>query len=149
MLKEKLGEDLKSAMRAGDRSRVSIIRLVRAGIKNAEVAKGATLDESGVISVITKEIREHRDSLAEFKKANRTDLTKKNEEELEILLEYLPQQMSREEIAAAAQEVIAQIGARGTADKGKVMPVLMAQLRGKADGRDVNEVVSELLAKIS
>ena len=149
MLKEKLGEDLKSAMRAGDRSRVSIIRLVRAGIKYAEVAKGATLDESGVISVIMKEIREHRDSLAEFKKANRTDLTKKNEEELEILLEYLPQQMSREEIAAAAQEVIAQIGARGTADKGKVMPVLMAQLRGKADGRDVNEVVSELLAKIS
>ncbi|HLC29750.1 MAG TPA: GatB/YqeY domain-containing protein, partial [Dehalococcoidia bacterium] len=147
MLKEKLGEDLKSAMRAGDRSRVSIIRLVRAGIKYAEVAKGATLDESGVISVIMKEIREHRDSLAEFKKANRTDLTKKNEEELEILLEYLPQQMSREEIAAAAQEVIAQIGARGTADKGKVMPVLMAQLRGKADGRDVNEVVSELLAK--
>ena len=149
MLKEKLDEDLKAAMRAGDRSRVSIIRLVRAGIKNAEVAKGATLDESGVISVITKEIREHRDSLAEFKKANRTDLTKKNEEELEILLEYLPQQMSREEIAAAAQEVIAQIGARGTADKGKVMPVLMAQLRGKADGRDVNEVVSDLLAKIS
>ena len=149
MLKEKLGEDLKSAMRAGDRSRVSIIRLVRAGIKYAEVAKGATLDESGVISVIMKEIREHRDSLAEFKKANRTDLTKKNEEELEILLEYLPQQMSREEIAAAVQEVIAQIGARGTADKGKVMPVLMAQLRGKADGRDVNEVVSELLAKIS
>jgi len=149
MLKEKLGEDLKSAMRAGDRSRVSIIRLVRAGIKYAEVAKGATLDESGVISVIMKEIREHRDSLAEFKKANRTDLTKKNEEELAILLEYLPQQMSREEIAAAVQEVIAQIGARGTADKGKVMPVLMAQLRGKADGRDVNEVVSELLAKIS
>ena len=149
MLKEKLGEDLKSAMRAGDRSRVSIIRLVRAGIKYAEVAKGATLDESGVISVIMKEIREHRDSLAEFKKANRTDLTKKNEEELEILLEYLPQQMSREEIAAAAQEVIAQIGARGTADKGKVMPVLMAQLRGKADGRDVNEVVSDLLAQIS
>ena len=149
MLKEKLDEDLKAAMRAGDRSRVSIIRLVRAGIKNAEVAKGATLDESGVISVITKEIREHRDSLAEFKKANRTDLTKKNEEELEILLEYLPQQMSREEIAAAVQEVIAQIGARGTADKGKVMPVLMAQLRGKADGRDVNEVVSDLLARIS
>ena len=149
MLKEKLGEDLKSAMRAGDRSRVSIIRLVRAGIKYAEVAKGATLDESGVISVIMKEIREHRDSLAEFKKANRTDLTKKNEEELAILLEYLPQQMSREEIAAAVQEVIAQIGARGTADKGKVMPVLMAQLRGKADGRDVNEVVSDLLAKIS
>ncbi|HLC29521.1 MAG TPA: GatB/YqeY domain-containing protein [Dehalococcoidia bacterium] len=149
MLKEKLDEDLKAAMRAGDRSRVSIIRLVRAGIKNAEVAKGATLDESGVISVITKEIREHRDSLAEFKKANRTDLTKKNEEELAILLEYLPQQMSREEIAAAVQEVIAQIGARGTADKGKVMPVLMAQLRGKADGRDVNEVVSDLLAKMS
>ena len=149
MLKEKLGEDLKSAMRAGDRSRVSIIRLVRAGIKYAEVAKGATLDESGVISVIMKEIREHRDSLAEFKKANRTDLTKINEEELGILLEYLPQQMSREEIAAAAQAVIAEIGARGTADKGKVMPVLMAQLRGKADGRDVNEVVSELLAKIS
>lgn len=148
MLKEKLDEDLKAAMRAGDRSRVSIIRLVRAGIKNAEVAKGATLDEAGVISVITKEIREHRDSLAEFKKANRTDLTRKNEEELEILLEYLPQQMSREEIAAAAQAVIAQIGARGTADKGKVMPVLMAQLRGKADGRDVNEVVSDLLAKI-
>ena len=149
MLKETLDEDLKAAMRAGDRSRVSIIRLVRAGIKNAEVAKGGSLDEAGVIRVITREIREHRDSLAEFKKANRTDLTTKNEEELEILLGYLPQQMSREEIVNAAQAVIAQVGARGTADKGKVMPVLMAQLRGKADGRDVNEVVSDLLAKIS
>lgn len=146
MLKEKLDEDLKAALRSRNERRLSVLRLVRAGIKNAEVAQGGPLDDGGVLGVISKEVREHQESLAEFKKAGRADLVTKEETELAVLLEYLPQQLSREEIAAAAREVIAQVGAHGPADKGKVMPALIAQLRGKADGREINAVVTELLA---
>lgn len=146
MLKERIAEDLKSAMRAGDQPRLSALRLIRAGIKNAEVAKGAELDDAGVLSVISREVREHKDSLAEFQKANRHDLVAKEEAELAVLVTYLPEQLSREDIEKAAREAIAQVGAKGPADKGKVMPVLMGQLRGKADGREVNAVVTELLA---
>ncbi len=144
-LEEKLREDLKQALRAGDKPRVSIIRLVLAGIKNAEIAQGASLDDSGDQSVISREVRQHRESIEAFNKGNRQDLVAKEETELAMLLGYLPQQMSREEIMAAAREVIAAVGARGPGDKGKVMSRLMAQLKGKAEGREVNTVVSELL----
>lgn len=145
-LKDRMAEDLKNAMRAGDTSRLSVLRMVRAGVKNAEVAKGGELDDAGVLGVIQKEVRERRDSLEEFRKANRQDLVAKEEAELTILVEYLPRQLSRDEIAGAAREVIAQVGAKGPSDKGRVMPVIMQRLRGQAEGRDINEVVTELLA---
>ena len=119
--------------------------MVRAGIKNVEKTKSITLDDAGVIAVINKEVRERKDSLEEFNKANRSDLVEKEEAELAILLAYLPQQLSREEIAEVARAAIAQVGAQSAADKAKVMPLLVAQLKGKADGRDINAVVSELL----
>ncbi len=144
-LQEKLRADLKQAMKGGDDRRRSLIRLVLAGVKNAEIDKGASLDDSGVIDVLSREVRRHRESIAEFSKGNRPDLVTKEEAELAMLLEYLPPQMSREEIAQAARKAIEQVGARGPGDKGKVMSQLMPQLKGKAEGREISDVVSELL----
>ena len=145
-LQEKLRADLKQAMKGRDNKRSSLIRLVLAGVKNAEIDKGAPLDDSGVIDIISREVKQHRESISEFGKGNRADLVAKEEDELAILLEYLPPQMSREEIAEAARKVIEQVGARSPGDKGKVMSQLMPQLKGKAEGREINDVVSELLA---
>ena len=145
-LQEKLRADLKQAMKGRDNKRRSLIRLVLAGVKNAEIDKGAPLDDSGAIDIISREVKQHRESISEFGKGNRADLVAKEEDELALLLEYLPPQMSREEIAEAARKVIEQVGARGPGDKGKVMSQLMPQLKGKAEGREINDVVSELLA---
>jgi len=145
MLQDKLMDDLKKAMKSGDKVRQSVIRLVRAGIKNAEIAQQKSLDDSDILGVISKEAKQRRESIAEFKKADRQDLVAQEEAELAILLEYLPQQMSREEIVAAARQMIEEIGAQRPGDKGKVMPKLIAQLKGKAEGREINEVVKELL----
>lgn len=145
MLQDKLMDDLKEAMKSGDKVRKLVIRLVRAGIKNAEIAQQKSLDDSDILGVISKEAKQRRESIAEFKKADRQDLVAQEEAELAILLEYLPQQMSREEIIAAARQMIDEIGAQGPGDKGKVMPKLIAQLKGKAEGREINEVVTELL----
>ncbi|MFC1944695.1 GatB/YqeY domain-containing protein [Chloroflexota bacterium] len=144
-LKEKLADDLKEAMRRGDRVRQSALRLLVAGVKNAEIAKGGPLDDAGSIEVIAREVRQHRESIAEFQKGNRPDLVARDEATLAVLLEYLPQQVSREEIVSAARKAIEEVGARGPGDKGKVMSELMPQLKGKADGREANAVVTELL----
>jgi len=144
-LLQRLKEDLKQALRNGDKVRVSALRLVLANIHNAEIARGAPLDDDDVRGVVAKQARQHRESIDAFSKGNRYDLVAKEEKELAILQEYLPKLMSREEIAAVARQVIEEVGARGPGDKGKVMAKLMAQLKGKADGREVNAVVSELL----
>ena len=145
-LKQKLSDDLKKAMRSGDTVRRGAIRMLMAAINNAEIARQAKLEDSDIFGVIAKEVRQRRESIEAFKQGNRQDLVDKEEAELAILQEYLPQQMTREEVAKAARKVIAEVGAEGPGDKGKVMPVLMAQLKGQADGREINEVVSELLS---
>lgn len=146
-LQERLAEDLKQAMRAGDVRRRETIRMARAAVKNAEIAKRGPLTEDEVLAVLAKEVRQRKESIEEFRKGNRPDLVAKEEEELRTLEPYLPQQMSREEIREAAQSIIAAVGAQGPADIGKVMPRLMAELKGRADGREINAVVSELLGK--
>lgn len=148
-LKDRLAGDLKDAIRGRDERRKTAIRLVMAAVKNAEVAGGSPLDDAGVLKVISKEVRRHRESIEGFQKGGRQDLVDGEEAELAVLLSYLPPAMSREEIVKAAREVIAQAGARGPADKGKVMPILISQLAGRAEGREINEVVTELLAEIS
>ena len=145
-LQQRLREELKQSLKVGDKAKVSALRLVLAGIANAEIAQGAPLDDEGVIRVITKEVKQHRESIDAFRKGGRQDLVAKEETELNILLGYLPQQMSQEEIAIAARRVIKETGARVPSDKGKVMSKLMAELKGKAEGRVVSEVVSELLS---
>lgn len=146
-LEERLTADLREAAKKGDAVRRSVLRLVIAGKKNIEKAKGAPLDNAGIIDVIAKEVKQHRESIAEFSKGNRQDLVAKEKAELAVLLEYLPKQMSHDEIVEAARSIIEQMGAHGPGDKGKVMAQLMPQLKGKADGREVSDVVSELLSE--
>jgi uncharacterized protein YqeY len=145
-VQDRLFSDLKQAMKKGDKIRQSVIRLTRAEIQNVEKAQGKPLDDPGVIDVLSKEAKKRRESIAEFSKADRQDLVAQEEAELAILLEYLPPQLSREEIVAAARSVIEELGAQGPGDKGRVMGKLMPQLKGKAEGRLVSEVVAELLA---
>jgi uncharacterized protein YqeY len=145
-LKQKLTDDLKQALRGRDKVRCSVIRLVMAAIKNAEIARQATLNDTDILGVIAKDVRQHQESIDAFRQGNRQDLVTQEEAELAVLKEYLPQQMTREEITVAARQVIEEVGARGPGDKGKVMPRLIAQLKGRADGREINAVVTELLS---
>jgi len=144
-LKQKLSDDLKQAMREGDKVRRSAIRLAMAAIKNAEIARQASLEDADILGVIAKEVRQHKESIEAFKQGGRQELVAQEEAELVVLEQYLPQQITREEIMAEVRRVIAEVGAQGLSDKGKVMPQLIAQLKGKADGREINEVVTELL----
>jgi len=145
-LLQKLKDDLKQALKNGDKARVSAIRLIIADVNNAEIDQGAPLDDGSVVGVIAKKVRQYKESIDAFSKGNRQDLVEKEESELAVLLPYLPQQMSRDEIVTAARQVIDEVGARGPSDKGKVMSKIMAQLKGKAEGREINDVVTELLA---
>ena len=132
-------------MKSGDNTRRDVIRLVMSAIKNAEIARRDNLEEADVIGVIVKEARQRQESIDAFKQGDRQDLVVQEEAELAILQEYLPQQASREEIMTAAQQIIKDVGAEGPRDKGKVMPRLIAQFKGKADGREINDIVTELL----
>ncbi len=144
-LKQKLTDDLKQAIRGRDKLRSSVIRLIMAAIKNAEIAKQASLDEADILGIITKEARQRKESIEAFRQGDRQDLVAQEEAELAILKDYLPRQISRDEIIAYARKVIDQVGAQGPRDKGKVMTQLIPQLKGKADGREINTVVTELL----
>jgi uncharacterized protein YqeY len=146
VLKDKLTDDLKQAMKGGDTVKRSVIRLVMSAIKNAEIARQATLEDSDILGIIAKEVRQRKESIEAFKQGERSDLVSQEEAEMAILEQYLPQQMSREEVVAEARKVIAEVGASGLSDKGKVMPQLIARLKGRADGREINEVVTELLS---
>jgi len=147
VLKQKLMDDLKQAMRAGDKVRSLVIRLVMAAIQNAEIARQADLGDGDILGIIAKEVRQHRESIEAFRQGDRQDLVAQEEAELAILQGYLPQQMTREEIITEARRVIEEVGAQGPADKGKVMPRLIAHLKGRADGREINAVVTELLSQ--
>ena len=153
-LKDQLNADLRDAMRAGEDVRKSTLRMLITAVRNAEIppeGSGATaarieLDDEGVLNVVRKEVKQRRDSIDLYNQASRSDLAAKEEAEVAVLATYLPQQMSRPEIEVVARTIIERLGATGAADKGKVMPAVMAELRGKAEGRDINAVVSELLS---
>jgi uncharacterized protein len=144
-LAQKLNDDLRQAMRANDAVKRLTIRSLMASIKNAEIAKQTTLDDAGILGVIAREVKQRQESIEAFKPGNRPDLIAKEEAEMAILQAYMPQQMTKQEIIEAARKVIAEVGAQGPGDKNKVMPKIIAQLKGKADGRDINTVVTELL----
>ncbi len=136
---------MKQALRGGERVKLATLRLVLSAVHNAEIARQANLTDGDIIGVIQKEARQREESIEAFKKGNRQDLVDQEQAELAILQGYLPKQMSRDEIIVEARRVIAEVGAKGPGDKGKVMPKLMASLKGKADGREINTVVTELL----
>lgn len=147
-LRDRLRDDLKDAMRARDAVRRGTIRLVEAAIKNAEIEKrGSELSEQDVQAILQRQVKQRQDSIEQYEQANRSDLADAERAEIAVIEAYLPQQMSRDEIEAAARAAIEQLGASGPGDRGKVMGRLMAELRGKADGAQVNAVVSDLLAQ--
>ncbi|HEY91314.1 MAG TPA: GatB/YqeY domain-containing protein [Dehalococcoidia bacterium] len=145
-MKEKLTGDLKKAMKGGDNTKRSVVRMIMSAIKNAEIAKRSDIEDSDILGIIAKEAKVREESIEAFKQGNRQDLVDQQEAELAILQEYLPKKATREEIIEAARAVIAEVGAEGPHDKGKVMPALIAKFKGKADGRDINEAVTELLS---
>ena len=147
-LQEKLNNDLKTAMRARDEVRMLVLRSLLSAMNYAEIAKQKKLDDSGVIEVISREIKQRRESIEAYEKGNRPDLVGKEKAEMAVLQEYMPAQMGRDEITALVQKVIEEVGAKAAGDKGKVMQKLMPQVKGKADGGEVNSIVTELLGKL-
>jgi len=147
-LKEQLADDLKAALRDRDEPRKIAIRLTLTAIKTSEVEKGSELDDAAVLTQIAKQVKQRRESIDAYKKAERQDLVAQEESELAVLQVYLPKQLSREELTQAAREVIAEVDASGPGDKGKVMSVLIKRLAGRAEGREINEVVTEILASL-
>ena len=144
-LKTQLTEDMKTAMRAKDQVSLSTIRLINAAIKQFEVDERTEADDAKVISILTKMVKQRKDSAKIYTEASRQDLADKENAEIEILNRYLPQMMSAEEIKTVVEATIAETGASGMADMGKVMGVLKTRLTGKADIGEVNEVLKAAL----
>ncbi len=148
-LQERLEEDYKTALRAGDRDRVSTLRLVKAGILNKCKEKGEDVDEAGILDVLSAAAKQRKESVQAYEEGGRDDLRAKEQRELDILQEYLPEAMSAEEVATRVADVIAEVGATSPNDMGRVMKVLMAELKGRAEGGLVNRLVKERLAPSS
>jgi uncharacterized protein YqeY len=144
-LSDRLNEDMKQAMKSQDKFKLSVIRMVRSSIKNLEIDLKRTLDDNEVLDVLSREIKQRKDSLQEFEKAGRDDLANNLKAELVILADYQPQQLTEEEVKTIVQQTIQQVGASSKADMGKVMTALMPQVKGRADGKLVNQLVQQLL----
>jgi uncharacterized protein len=146
-LKVRINDDMKAAMRARETERLGTIRLLLAAIKQREVDDRVELDDAGVTAVVDKMIKQRKDSIAQFETAGRTDLVDKEKAELDVLSAYMPEQLSDAEIAAEVQAAVAQVGATGPQDMGKVMGVLKPKLAGKADMTAVSAQVKAALSK--
>lgn len=145
-LYERVNSEMKDAMRNKDSVRLSIVRMIMAAVKNAEIAKKVKkLEDADVIQVIQKMIKEHKESITQFEKGNRMDLVNKEKAELDILQKYVPSQMSEEELISVIRAVIQEIGITSKADTGKAMKAIMEKVKGKADGKLVNQLVMSLL----
>ena len=146
-LKEQLTEDMKTAMKAKaeGKQRLAVIRMVRSAIRQAEIDGKTELDDAGVVSIISKEVKSRRDSIQEFRKGGREDLVEQNEAEIAVLMPYLPKQLSEDEIRELVKAAVAQTGASSQKDMGKVMGALMPKVKGRADGKLVNTIVREAL----
>lgn len=146
-LKAQITEDMKTAMRAKDSARLSTIRLLQAAMKQKEVDERIELDDAAIIAIVDKLIKQRKDSVAAYEAANRTDLADVEKAEMEVLKVYLPERMSEAEITAAVEAIVAELGASGPGDMGKVMGKVKAQLAGKADMGLVSAAVKAALNK--
>lgn len=144
-LKEQLAADMKEAMKAHDKDRLAVIRMVRGAVRQQEIDGKTELDDNGVIAVISKEVKMRRDSIDEFKKGNRQDLVDKTQAEIDVLMPYLPAQLSEDEVRELVKAAVEQTGATAAKDMGKVMGVLMPKVKGRADGKMVNTIVKSFL----
>ncbi len=144
-LKERLNSDMKEALKAHETARLSAIRMIISAYRNKEIDSRKDLDDEGILSVLSTAAKQRRESIEQYEKAGRKDLVDKETAELNVIQSYMPQQMGREEIEALVKEAVSESGAKGPADMGKVMKVLMPKVKGRADGRLVNELVKAAL----
>ncbi|MGM0165829.1 glutamyl-tRNA(Gln) amidotransferase subunit E [Enterococcus sp. AZ135] len=140
-----LNEDMKQAMRAKDKETLQVIRMLKASIQNEQIKKGQDLNDEEELTVLSREMKQRRDSLTEFEKADRTDLADKVKKEIVIVEKYLPAQLSEDEIRVIVKEAVTATGATSPKEFGKVMGAVMPKVKGKADGNQVNAIVKELL----
>jgi uncharacterized protein YqeY len=133
-------------MRARDEIRKGTLRMALSAIRYAEIARAESLDDSGVQQVLAKEVKQRRESIEEFKKGKRDDLVSREQAEIDVLTAYLPKQLDEGSLTAIAERIISETGASSPSDKGRVMPLLMKEISGRADGRTANEIVTRLLA---
>ncbi len=148
-VQERLTDDLKTAMKGRDELTRDVVRLVISAIKNGEIEKRGALDEAGVTDVLSRMVRQYRESITAYRDGGRDEAAAKEEAELAVVMRYLPEQLGADEILALAVAAAAEVGASGPSDRGKVMGKLMPQLRGRADGTVVNRVVGEVLEGIA
>ena len=144
-LRETLEEDIHAAMRERDQRRLDALRYLKSAIQMEEKAKQKPLDEAAVLQVVVRQVNDRRDAIRMFKEGNRDDLVAKESGDLKILEAYLPPQLSHDELVELVRQVIGEVGATSAQDKGKVMGKLMPQVRGKADGSQVNDLVVQML----
>jgi len=144
-LKEKLADDFKAALKNKDNIRKSVITMIRAAIKQYEVDNKVEIDDDKIIEIISKQVKQKRDAIVEFNKGNRQDLVDETNNEIQILMEYLPKQLTEEEVREIVNESINKLNAQGPKDMGKVMQDVMPKVKGKADGKLVSSIVKELL----
>jgi uncharacterized protein YqeY len=144
-LSERLNNDMKQAMKNQDKFKLSVIRMVRSAIKNVEIDQRRELNDNEVLDILNRELKQRKDSLQEFEKAGRDDLAVNLKTEISIIAEYLPEQLTEEEIKTIVQMTIDEVGASSKADMGKVMGALMPKVKGRADGKLVNQTVQQLL----
>lgn len=145
MLKEKLMEDLKNSMKNKDEIRKNTVQMVRAAILQIEKDKGIVVEDDKILEIIAKEVKSKKDALKDFEKAGRQDLIEQTNEEIKILEEYLPAQLSREEIKIELEKIISEIGATSIKDMGNVMKEAKAKMGTSADGKTINEIAKEIL----
>ncbi|HIU47851.1 MAG TPA: GatB/YqeY domain-containing protein [Candidatus Avimonoglobus intestinipullorum] len=145
-LKEQLADDLKAAMKEKNAVRKNTVQMVRAAVLQVEKDKKVTLDDEGVLEVIAKQLKQRRDSLPDYEKSGRDDLIAELKAEMDVLMGYLPAQLSREELERIVAEAVANTGAATMKDIGKVMAAVMPQTKGRADGKLINEIAKNMLS---
>lgn len=144
-LSQRLEQDMKVALKNKDKTKLSVIRMLRSAIKNAEIERGRPLEEEEVLDVLARELKQRKESLQEFEKAGRSELAEKAKAEIAVVQAYLPTPLSEEELRKLARQVIDEVGASTPADMGKVMKELIPRVKGRADGKEVSRIVRELL----
>jgi uncharacterized protein YqeY len=142
---ERISDDFKDALKRGDKIKVSILRMIKAAIKNSEIEKKASLNDDEINGILRSFVKRAKDSIEQFEKADRTELVEKEKEELTIIQNYLPKQLEEDEIHNIIADEISESGAAGPENMGKVMKAVMAKLKGQADGKLVNNIVRKML----
>lgn len=145
-LSDRIQQEMVLATKARDKERLSALRMIRSALQNRQIEKRADLTDQEVIGVLTSLVKKSKESIEQFQKGNRPDLVEKEEKELQVILSFMPQQMSQEELRAELKKIIEELGAKGSRDLGAVMKSAMERLKGRADGRLVNQVAKELLS---